>query len=625
MAPASSQPPASARSVPRTAPHALPIRLAMVLMAALLLAVPVGRAHAIWPFDTVARTPDRKADAPGALRVYRLAGPLPERSSAAGLLQSGDAHVFGELVTALRADIAADGTQTLLFKLRAFTPTLAQADELARLVAAARAAKKEVEVHADGLGIQTLHAFGGASRVVLAPEASVLVPGLRVEVSFYRRLLASVGLEADFEAVGDYKSAGEAFTRDAMSDAARENLDALLDDLWSHVTTTLAGHRRLKPEAAVAALDAGLLGAEAAVRARLVDGAATFADHLGGLEARLGPASVAWPPAGREPELGSLFDLMKLLGDDGGDEDADRPAIAVIRAVGTIVDGREEADILSDGPVVASETFLDDLHAATTNPRVKAIVLRVDSPGGSALASEQIWQALERASESRPVLVSLGSMAASGGYYIASAGDQIIAEPSTLTGSIGVFGGKLVYKDLLEKVGVGSETLGRGRMHGLLSGLGRFDDAERAAFRASLEHTYRTFVNRVSRGRNMGYDAVEAVARGRVWTGRQALERGLVDRLGGLDDAIVEARRRAGLTAEGSAILWFPRTGGLLDLLTGRRPSSRIAGPDLMSSPLLAALPPALAARFARAVATLRRLTASGGALALLPLDLEIR
>ncbi len=598
---------------------------ALVATLALLILCRSDPAHAIWPFDAMTRTTDTAEPDRGALRVYRLTGTLAERGSAAGLLGGATPHTFGELIAALRADIAAPTVRGFLFKLRGFTPTLAQADELSAMVAAARAAKKEVEVHADGLELSALGAFSGASRLILAPEATVMVPGLRVEVAFYRRLLASIGLEADFEAVGDYKSAGEAYTRDAMSDAARENLDALLDDLWAHLLRRVAAGRSLGEAKVEAALGAGLLDAEAAAKARLVDGASPFHAHLGGLEARLGRAVVAWPPPREAPELGSIFDLMRLLGDAGGAGASDGPAVAVLLAVGPIVDGREEADPFSGGPVVAAETFLDDLHAATTNPNVKALVLRVDSPGGSALASERIWQALHRASERLPVIVSLGAMAASGGYYIASAGDRIFASTSTLTGSIGVFGGKLVYRGLLEKVGVSSETLGRGRMHGLLSGLGRFSDEERGAFRASLEETYRTFIQRVSQGRNMGYDAVDAVARGRVWTGKQARERGLVDHLGGLDDAIGEARKRAGLRTDESDLLWFPRGGGLLELLMGRTPSGRIAAPSLLSSPLLAALPEALATRFARAVGTLRRLTASGGALAFLPLDLEIR
>jgi protease-4 len=226
------------------------------------------------------------------------------------------------------------------------------------------------------------------------------------------------------------------------------------------------------------------------------------------------------------------------------------PAIAVITVEGDIVDGESTTVPLIRRHLAGDRTIIQAIEYAMRSDTVKAIVLRVNSPGGSAVASQHIWQALRRARKRKPVVVSLGDMAASGGYFVACAGDHIVAEPGTITGSIGIYTGKFDLSELLAKVGINTHTTARGKRATMDSSTRPYSAEERGFILARLQYYYREFLSAVGTGRSMTQDQVHEVARGRVWTGKQALERKLVDAIGGLQDAIEEARRRAGLGKE---------------------------------------------------------------------------
>jgi protease-4 len=254
----------------------------------------------------------------------------------------------------------------------------------------------------------------------------------------------------------------------------------------------------------------------------------------------------------------------------------DRRAIAVIYAVGPIVRG--EADDLSIGEYVAAEEDITEaIHAAAERRNVRAIVLRVDSPGGSSVASDIIWRALREANEQKPVIVSLSDVAASGGYYIAAAGRTVFTEPSTITGSIGVVGGKFVLKGMFDKLGLNVEVFERGENSGLLSSVEEFSESERDRLHELMLDTYETFLDRVASSRDMTVQKVREAAGGRPWTGLQAKERGLVDKLGGLSDAVVAAKVAAGIPPEQDVeIVRLPRPRSVIELLFGgKSPSGR--------------------------------------------------
>jgi protease-4 len=240
--------------------------------------------------------------------------------------------------------------------------------------------------------------------------------------------------------------------------------------------------------------------------------------------------------------------------------------VALIYAVGEVVDGRGSVS----GPFaeISSGRLAPALRAAAADPDVKAIVMRVDSPGGSALASEVIWNAAHDAAAQKPVIVSMGSLAASGGYYISTPATRIFAQPDTLTGSIGVVGGKIVIGALLTRLGVHAEEIGRGKKALISSPVRPWNDAERASVRSLMEGVYTTFKARVAEGRKLAPDAVEKIAQGRVWTGAQALENGLCDELGGLSEAMAYARKQAGLPDDAPVDV-YPGEPTLIELLGG--------------------------------------------------------
>ena len=598
------------------------VRCALSAISIAMLLAP-SAALAQWPFGGS----DKKEVVEKApVQVYKLSGLVREQASPWDLFGNDGTILLPGLLATIAEDAKSPDVKTLVFKVGGLAIGLAQAEEIAGAVAAAKLAGKKVIAHFESADLRQLAAVATADEVHMTPEGSLAMPGLQVEVSFYRELLGTLGIEADIEAVGEFKSAMESFTRSTMSDAARKNLEALIDGLYGSVVEAIAKGRKLSPDKVKAAIDRGLFTAEDAKKSGLIDQLSYWGEVVDAAKAGKGgelTAAIAWPHTKDSPEIGSLFDLMKLFGGDSEDKPDTGPKVAVLLAEGTIVDGRDPGDLFSNDSLIASEDFLDTLHTIENDANVKAIVLRIDSPGGSALASDLIWRELARVGKKVPIVVSMGNVAASGGYYIASAAKKIFADETTLTGSIGVFGGKMVYQDLLAKVGVQTVVIARGKNAGMFSGLTRFSDSEREVLRQNMRHTYDTFINRVAKGRNMSFDAVHKVAQGRVWTGRQAAEVGLVDKIGGLSDALAEARKLAKLGAE-APVETFPKTKTVMDLFDkSKSASKRIAMPSLLS--LARGLPRPIAGHAERLAALLGMSLGQEQVLALMPMLLTVR
>jgi len=592
-------------------------RLTPLILASLLVA---PLAHAQWPFgESAAKTDDASGAAATPVRVFRLAGKVHDRALPFDFM-GGDTIVFPELLQAIHDESQRPAVKALVFEVSGLSLGFAQVGELAAALAEARKAGKKIVVHMDSGDLATLAATATADEVDLVPEGTLFINGLQAEVSFYHELLGTLGLEADIEAVGQYKSAMEPYTRATMSDAARANLDALLDSLFASLVDAVGKPKKLSSDEVRALIDRGLFTAEEAKKAKLVDRLAYWSEVVEAETKASGEASIAWPKASDKASFSSVFDLLKLLGGDDSEPAATKPRIAVLVAEGTIVDGRDPSGLFDSESVVATEDFLDELHTIEHDPSVKAIVLRIDSPGGSALASDIMWRELVRVGKTHPLIVSMGDVAASGGYYIASAGKKIFASPMTLTGSIGVFGGKLVYHGLLDKIGVSTVVIARGKNASLFSGLTRFSDAEREVFRSNMRHTYETFVNKVARGRNMSFEAVDKVAQGRVWSGAEALSVGLVDKLGTLADAVAEAAKQAKL--EDYETVTYPKGKSLLGLFDRSRDSKRILAPRLDLSD---ALPGPLAEKVRGLARVVEGLLGQEQVLAMMPFALTLR
>ncbi|MCB9731539.1 MAG: signal peptide peptidase SppA [Deltaproteobacteria bacterium] len=594
------------------------LTLAVTAAALLLSAGPAGAQN--WTF-----LDGPKADAKvSPVRVFRLMGQVTEAPAAFSLFASGSGVVFPELIAALDRESRRPEVKALAIRLGTDLG-IAQGEELAAAIARARDRKKEVVVHLESASTGQLLAVRTADTIAMTPEGSLFLTGLRAEVSFYKDLLATLGIRADIEAVGKYKSAAEPYRLTTMSDAAKEQLESLLDSLYASVVRGVASPARKVSEDDVRRLvDVGLFTADEAKKAHLVDETAYWPALRESLAKRYGELSLAYPVPDDVPDLSSIFSVIELLTKSPSDATSDRPRVALVTLEGPIVSGAGGGGLFGAEAAVASDDVVATLEALAKDPQVKAVVLRVDSPGGSALASDVIWRAVAQLAETRPVVASLGDVAASGGYYVASAAKRILASDATLTGSIGVFGGKMVIGELLDKIGVHTVVLSRGKHAGMMSSLSGFSDSERAVFRGHMEHTYQTFVNRVRSGRGMSYDAVDKIAQGRVWTGEQARGVGLVDSVGGLYNAVVEAAKAAKLDVAAVDVVRYPKARSLLEMLEGD--PQRLLAPRLdVAGGVLAALPEPLRTRAQAAATLLSRLWAKEQVLAMMPFELSLR
>ncbi len=376
--------------------------------------------------------------------------------------------------------------------------------------------------------------------LIAHPGATLDLVGLQAESFYFKDLLERLGIEAELDAVGEYKSAAERFTRREMSEAHREAVGALLSDLSEQMEHAIAEGRALSTERVKEILDGGPYLAEEARELGLVDRVGQEDSCEAFFREKLGVDVIVHPHTRYPTRDGWLRRLLRFR----------RPQVAVVYAVGVIASTSERRSRPSSR-IVSPRSLGELLKRVRESRRVKAVVLRVDSPGGAAVASDLIWREVALTRKEKPVVVSMGDVAASGGYYIATAADAILAEPSTLTGSIGIVGGKVVARRLLDMLGIHRETLSLHPRAGFRSPTRPFTSDERAKLREHLRFFYeKLFVPRVAEGRGLSLEAVEEVARGRVWTGRQGKDRGLVDELGGLEDAVQLAREKAGILSK---------------------------------------------------------------------------
>jgi protease-4 len=417
---------------------------------------------------------------------------------------------------------------------------------LHRAVDALREAGKRVVAWGERLGTLDYVVAVAADRIWLPESGALELVGLRSEALFVRGLLERLDVKPEVVHVGRYKSAGEFLTRDSMSAEQQQQLEAWQGDVFGELVSKIARGRGLEQQEVREAIDRGPFGSRDAAAARLIDGLLYY-DQL---EAEL-PALM--PPPGderagpRRPQLVEAGDYYLREVVDGGWQPLlrERPRVAYVIASGAIHRGTAMGGIASPALASTCEELRKDRS-------VRGVVLRLDSPGGDALASDLLHRELELLCREKPVVVCMGDVAASGGYYLAAAADCVFAEAATLTGSIGVVGGKLDLSGLYRRLGIATQAVERGAHAGLHASDRGFTAEERAVVRREMEAVYQTFLERVARGRRLSLEAVEQAAQGRIWSGLHARSIGLVDSLGGPLEALREARGRAGL-AEGEA------------------------------------------------------------------------
>ncbi len=485
------------------------------------------------------------------LAHIKIAGKLPE--------SPGQMTFFGDLGIDLRKTIArldkAGKDRRIAGVVLEIGPAALSRGKLNELRAAigrVRADGKKVYAQMESaMGAQFLLAT--ACDEIVMPEAGILlIPGVQVEVAYYKGLLAKIGIEADMMHVGESKGAAEPLTRTSMSEPVRKNLTALVDDIFDQMVTTIATDRNLKVDEVRDLVDQGLLTVTKAHEVGLIDRVAYPDEFRTQLKAEYEADELVYVVNYGKKKLDTDFSgpmgmiklFQKIIGAGSGSGNGKGPKIAVVYAVGPIMSGKSENSPFG-GQTMGSETIVKALNKAADDKNVKAIVLRINSPGGSALASDLIWRATQKIK--KPIVASMGDVAASGGYYIAMGTDKIVAEPGTVTGSIGVVGGKLAMSGLYDKIGITTDKITRGRNSGIFSATHKFSDSERQVIDDMMHDVYRLFTTKAAAGRKMPLEKLESLASGQVYTGRDAKRNGLVDELGTLKDAIRVAKQLAEL------------------------------------------------------------------------------
>jgi protease-4 len=456
-----------------------------------------------------------------------------------------DAHVKGVIIRA--TGLALD---------------MATAEELREAVRGVAAKGKTVACHTEGISNAGYHVFTGCDRIGVAPLGEIVVTGAAATPVHIKGLLDQFDVKADFLHVGAYKGAAEPLTREAPSEQMMETLTAIVERSYATQRDGIVQGRGLTEAEATAAIDEALFIDEAAVKAKLADTVATWEAFLAETTGET-PWTLVEDERNDNP-LAQMMELQRFIGLLPPKRPVG-PHVALVYAVGNVVDGKGGGAV-GAREQIASRTLSATMRALGRDDDVKAIVMRVNSPGGSALASEQIHAAVAEVVAKKPVVVSMGPVAASGGYYISAGATKIFADPNTLTGSIGVVGGKLVIGGALERFGVKTYEVHKGERALLWSAMDPWTDSERAAIQSMMDQTYERFLLHVASGRKMERDAVHELAQGRVWTGADAKDHGLVDELGGLDAALAAAAKLGGVEVD-AEVERYPGAPTLRDLL----------------------------------------------------------
>lgn len=573
---------------------AFPKLLSLLLGVTISSSLPAVADEATKPADkpTIAQTEKKPARKRVDWAEISIKGGLPEASSTPGLFGTPP-DSLPSILDRLRKAADDKAISGVVLKVQSLDIGWARLYELQQAIAAVKAAGKPVWARMNDAGNLQYLLAAACDRVLMPESGTLSLTGLRAEVTFYRNLFEMLSIQPDMLRVGAFKSAAEPYTRTEMSPEFRLEMEAILDDNYRDMVTQIAVARKLPEDRVCEIIDIGLIPAAEAKTLGLIDSLA-YEDEIKSLIAAGDPLiDVRIREDYRKEKLSTeldLFSLLKILSGPKPGATSRQPRIALLTLEGPIAAGNDPTSLLTAGDGINSDRIVPVIHKLAADENVKAIVLRVDSPGGSALASDLIWHALE--SSGKPVVASMGDVAASGGYYISMGAERIYAEPGTITGSIGVLGGKIAIEGLMNKLGVTTSVISRGKNSGILSMTTPFTNSERDAMQRMLNETYDQFTKKAAAGRRMEHTALEALARRRVYTGRQAKEIGLVDELGTLADAIAHARTLAGDTEGKLEIDLLPPASSPLEGLLGQ---SRLPTPNPSpAAEFLKLLPPQL-------------------------------
>lgn len=523
---------------------------------------PAGTVRPGWAFslDTSTRRQNTWLRARPAFERIEISGTYAD--TAVRPLPFGPAdETFADLIfeiDRIENDPTSDG---LIVKLGSFGSGLAKAREVRAALERVSHAGKDVVCYADSLSTSTYIIGTGCDALLMSPTGNVFLTGLSASYQFLGGTLDKVGVDVEFVRRGKFKSSPELIAFDEPTDPFVEEMNELLDSELEALVSAVATGRGIDATRVKELIETGAFLADEAEQAHLIDGVAYWDEVRDFVKERVGSK-----PSVFSTDRGTHW---------SEDEWGQAPAIAVVYVSGAIVDGKNRTTPLTGSSMAGADSIRAALVRARKDPRVKAVVLRVDSPGGSSLASDLIWREASRLAEKKPLLVSMGDVAASGGYYVSAPAAEIFADEATVTGSIGVFILRPNLAGLYEKIGVHQLTLKRGEHSDLFTGNAPLTETQTATLEHLVGAFYQDFLERVSEGRDKSVEEVDAVAQGRVWTGRQAKDVGLVDQLGGLRAAITRAKELAEIPEHRRVeVIELPRPRGLLEQLTDGVPGA---------------------------------------------------
>ena len=551
--------------------------------------------------------------------VLRVAGPLPDfvPDDPFRRLFGGQPLSLNSLLAQLRKAKVDKRITAVLLEIDMPETGWAKAEEIRDAIADFRTSGKPVYAYMEFGMNKDYYIATACDKIFLPPPGELFTNGLAADVMFFRGSLDKLGIYPDIYQIGKYKSAGDMFTQKQMTDAHREFMNELLTDLNDRYIDGIAKARGKSAADVKTLIDNAPYTAKQAKDAGLIDGTAYHDDVEKELKKRLGYKDSDELHIAKASEYRQIS--QESLGLNKGEK------IAVVYAAGDIVSGKSQFG--GDGETtIGSDSLVKTIEEARDDKGVKAIVLRIDSPGGSGLASDIIWRAIESAKEKKPIVVSMSDVAASGGYYIACNANKIVAEPSTITGSIGVVGGKPVIKGFYDWIGVTNEYVLRGQNAGMFRESEKFSDSERKKWLEFLGTTYDDFTSKVAKGRKKEQTYIDSIGQGRVWTGQQGKERGLVDEYGGLDKAIEIAKQLANIPADKSVQrVILPHPPSFFEQLTsgGGEDDADAKVKTKEQEAILATLPEGLRQAF-RYAQMLDR-AKNGEVMLLLPFDLRIK
>jgi protease-4 len=492
-----------------------------------------------------------------------LKGGYPEGAGASGLF-GANTETLSDLIGRFDKAATDEKLDGIVLKFNGASLGWAKVNELRQALSRLRAKGKHAIAYLDSAETHDYLVACACNQIVMPEPGELSMLGLRAEVTFYKNLLDWLHVKAEMLRVGEFKSAAEPYSRTEMSKEFRLEMEAILDDYVRQIVDSVGESRRMTGDRVLSLMDNGPYSSKQAYAIGLIDRVGYEDEVEGFIKAAMKdekrPVEVAksYGKKKSDNDFSGFAGMMKmmnlLMGGESQKRVGSKPKVAVVHAVGMIMSGKSSASFFG-GETLGSETFIKAVKQAAEEKSVKAIVIRVDSPGGSALASDLMWRALQKAG--KPIVVSMGDVAASGGYYISMGANHIFAEPGTLTGSIGVVGGKVAIGGLLEKVGITTSVISRGKNSGIMSMMSGFTPNERQAMQRMLDEIYGQFTRKAAEGRKMEYGKLEKLARGRVYTGAMAIKLNLVDELGTLDDAVAYAAKLGGLPAGEKTERWL--------------------------------------------------------------------